>query len=77
MLEKLVAELFERLGHTWILSNNKIIVPTDSDIEKVFDEAAKQLHNGEIGDRLNVGRMIIEKQKENNHDVYLYIGTYK
>lgn len=76
MLETIISDLFEQLGFTWTLENDKVITPTDSDVERVLDEAARQLHNEPIGTRLNVGKLIVEKRPV-GHDVYLFTGNFQ
>ena len=75
-LEEKLAELFAENAFTWTLTNGEVIVPDAADIEVVLDEAVRQLYNGTDGDRLNVGRLIVEK-REKDYDVYCYIGSYK
>lgn len=76
MINFLISQLFKQLGHTWTLTNGNVVTPTDNDVERVLDEAARQLYNEEVGSRLNVGGLIIEK-RENDHDVYIYVGSYQ
>jgi len=71
-----VVEVFRRLGHTWTLTNGRVIEPEAEDVEKVLDHAAGLLYNEEVGTRLNVGSLIVEK-REHDHDVYVYVGSYK
>jgi len=75
-LEEKLAELFLDNAFTWTLTNGSIIIPDADDIERVLDEAARQLYNEETGTRLDVGRLIIEK-RDTDHDVYVYVGSYK
>lgn len=76
MIEEQIAEIFAENAYTWTLTNGDIIIPTAEDVEIVLDEAVRQLYNREVGDRLNVGRLIVEK-REKDYDVYCYVGSYK
>lgn len=77
MLTEIVATIFRKLGHTWVLDNDKVIVPDSQDIERFFDEAVKHLWTEPVGTRLTSGSMIIEKAPEDHYDVYVYVGNYK
>lgn len=77
MLNKTVSELCQDLGVTWTLKGGKVISPDEHDVEAFFDEAVKHLHTEEVGTRLTVGGLIIEKEENNNYGVYVYAGNFK
>lgn len=76
MLETRIADMLKAVGIQWNLKGGKRVQPTEEDVEKALDEAARVLYNGSIGDRLDVAGLIIEKMP-NGHDVYVYVGTYQ
>lgn len=76
MLEERIASMLKAVGIKWNLAGGKRIQPTEEDVEKALDEAARVLYNGKPGDRLDVAGLIIEK-RPNGHDVYVYVGTYQ
>lgn len=76
MLEYTLAQTFKENGWTWQIKGRGHVVPTETDIEKALDEAARLLYNEEPGTRLEVGRLIITKTTS-GHDVYVYAGNYE
>lgn len=76
MISSIVSEFFDRIGHFWYVDGGTTTVtPSEDDVEKVLDRAAVALYDGAVGDRLEVGGLIIEKA-EHGHDVYMYVGNY-
>ena len=75
MIEMLVVDIFDKIGHRWNTDQGLIRVE-DDDVTKVLDHAAKRLYDGAVGDRLSVGGLIIEK-RDRGHDVYVYVGSYQ
>lgn len=75
MIQMLVTEIFGRIGHKWNITTGRR-VPTDDDVTRVLDHAAKRLYDGKTGDRIVVGGLIIEK-RDAGHDVYVYVGNYQ
>lgn len=75
MIQMLVTEIFGRIGHKWNTTVGRKVV-TDDDVTRVLDHAAKRLYDGETGDRIHVGGLIIEK-RDVGHDVYVYVGNYQ
>lgn len=76
MIESLISEIFQRIEHYWNIKGGKRVIPDDNDVERALDEAAKVLYNENIGERLEVGGLIIEKRPV-GHDVYCYLGNYQ
>lgn len=76
MLSQMIADIFEMLGHTWILRGGNELAPDAEDIESFQDEAVKHLYNEQVGTRLSAGGMIVEKQEDNRYGVYVYVGSY-
>lgn len=74
MIAEIVTELFHRIGQQWKIGGT-LMDPSEDDVEKVLDAAAKKLYDGDVGDRLEVGGLIIEKA-DTGHDVYMYVGRY-
>ena len=74
-LETDIAQHFESKGWTWKLKDGTV-TPTDEDVERALDEAARLLYNENVGAQLEVGRLIIVK-KHRGHDVYVMAGTYE
>lgn len=71
----LIVDIFDKIAHRW--NTDKGLIPvTDDDVTRVLDHAAKRLYDGEVGDRVHVGGLIIEK-RDTGHDVYVYVGNYK
>lgn len=77
------AELYERLRNhfrdndfTWTLDNGEVILPDEDDFEKFLDEAIRHLYTEDVGARLTVGHLIIEK-RENTYDVFAYFGEIR
>ena len=75
MINTLVAEIFERIGHPWILDTG-VIQPDEDDVEKLLDEAVVKLYDGQVGDRLEVAGLIVEKTSH-GYDVFVYVGAYQ
>jgi hypothetical protein len=75
LIEQLVSEIFARIGHTWKTARGHS-VPTENEVEKVLDLAAGKLYDRDIGTRLEIGGLIIDKQAS-GHDVFVYVGNYK
>lgn len=75
MIEQIVSEVFRRIGQVWKVGN-AFIYPDEEDVRQVLDEGAKTLYDGAIGDRLELGGLIMEKRPK-GHDVYIYIGNYE
>ena len=77
MIASLTAEIFDRIGHFWYLDGgDTTITPSEDDVTKVLDSAAVALYDGVVGDRLEVGGLIIEKA-DKGHDVYVLVGNYQ
>lgn len=74
MIAEIVTETFQKIGHAWKVGGT-LVAPTEDDVLKVLDHAVSVLYDGDIGDRLEAGGLIIEKTS-NGHDIYVYIGNY-
>lgn len=74
-MRDLIADLFERIGHTWKFKQGHF-VPTAEDVQGVLDKAAVALYDCNIGDRFESGGLIIEKTEYGNR-VYCYVGSYQ
>lgn len=74
MLSKQIADHLKTQGYTWKIAGRDQH-PTDSDLEKVLDKAAGVLYDGSIGDRIDVGHLIIERT-HGGYRVYVEIGEY-
>lgn len=75
MIYELISDVLSKIGHMWKL-NTGYIQPDEDDVRKLLDEAATKLYDGEPGDRLEAGGLIIEKDRD-GYDVYVYVGRYK
>lgn len=75
MIEMMVVDTFDKIGHRWNTDNGKIRV-SDEDVKKVLDHAATVLYDGDVGDKLSVGGLIIEKRPK-GYAVYVYLGNYQ
>lgn len=75
MVERIISEFFTKMGWTWNLKGDRVVVPSEDDVLAALDEAAKQLKDWPVAARLQVGRLIIEK-KHTGHDVYMYVGEF-
>lgn len=75
MIEEVIAQTLEATGHMWRVEG-EFIEPSIEDVHEVLDKAAKELYEREIGTRLEIGGIIVDKQ-ENSHSVYVYAGEYK
>lgn len=74
MIEQIVAEIFERIGHVWMLDSG-LTVPTEDDVHRMLDAAAKALYDSPIGTQFQTGGLVIEKAPT-GHDVYVFVGNY-
>ena len=74
MLEELVAEILERIGHSW-KTDNGYIAPDYEDVRRVLDKAAAALYNEGVGTRFETGGIIVEKTNS-GFDVFVYVGPY-
>jgi hypothetical protein len=70
----MIHELFESIGQAWKIGGTKR-VPQEADIKTTLDRAASVLYSKDVGTRLEVGGLIIEK-REHGHDVYVFVGNY-
>lgn len=77
-VEETVQQVFDENNHRWKIGDT-YIVPSQDDIEKTLDKAVSMLYdkelypNQDIGDRLEMGGMIIERRPV-GFDVYVHIG---
>lgn len=74
MLEKDLAEHFEKNEFTWKLKDG-IVLPSETDMLDALDKAAEVLYAEPVGAQLEVGRLIIAKTHQ-GFDVYAYFGSY-
>lgn len=74
-MQDLIEDIFEKTGRQWKVDDN-LIQPTQDDILKLLDEAAKRLYSEQVGTRLEKGGLIVEK-KHRGHDVYVMVGSYE
>lgn len=74
-----LAEFFADHGYTFTvrdeLGQKVRITPDDNDFGRILDDAAGMMYNEAVGNRMNLGRLIIEK-REKDFDVYVYVGSY-
>jgi hypothetical protein len=79
MLEQTISDLFEQLGHTLVVvdekGNKTEVTPTDNEIETILDRAVQELYTEKVGNRFNGAKLIVEKRPI-GYDVYLYVGHY-
>lgn len=75
MIQFLTNYVFHAIGHTWNIGG-KHLVPTEEDVTVVLDKAAALLYDKEVGQRVEVGGLIVEKRPV-GHEVYAYLGSYK
>lgn len=74
MLTDLILYVFTTTGRFWSVGG-KATTPTEDDVRKALDEAARVLYNEEVGTSLLVGGLNIVKHKA-GYDVYVYVGDY-
>jgi hypothetical protein len=74
-LESELSEYFVRNNWHWKLKDGSR-PPTEDDIERALDEAARLLYTEPVGAQLEVGRLIIQK-RHRGHDVFVYVGPYE
>ena len=74
MIEEL-AKFFADHDYKWRIGGT-MKVPDEIEIEAMLDKCAEDLYDGAVGDRITVGRLIVEKQTK-THDVYVYTGSYQ
>lgn len=74
-LESDIAKFLRENKRTWHLDTGHVI-PTEEDVERLLDEAARVLYNEKPGAELEVGGLIIKKLHK-GHDVYVYFGPYE
>jgi hypothetical protein len=67
-------DAFAFTGRTWKIGG-KHLPPTENDVQKVLDEAAKTLYAKKTGSTFTMGGLHIEKTGS-GHDVYVHVGTY-
>lgn len=72
----LIKYVFEKTDNVWSVKGKGFIMPDEADIQKALDKAAAVLYDGDIGDRLEVGGLIVEK-REKDFDVYVRVGNYR
>jgi len=72
---KLILNAFRLNGRTWTIGG-KPVEPTENDVRKVLDEAAKTLYAKKTGTTFTMGGLHIEKAGS-GYDVYVHVGTYK
>lgn len=75
MIEDLIQEIFERIGHTWLIGGRHLL-PNSSDITQVLDKAAGSLYDEPEGTQFQTGGLIIEKA-EDGYDVYVCVGNFE
>jgi hypothetical protein len=74
LIEQL-AKFFADHDYKWRIGG-VLKVPDEIEIEAMLDKCAEDLYDGAVGDRITVGRLIVEKQTK-THDVYVYTGSYQ
>lgn len=74
MINDIIADLFEKIGHTWRIGG-KFIQPNTDHVEKVLDNAAAAMYDSNIGDRFESGGLIVEKTAT-GYTVYALVGHY-
>jgi hypothetical protein len=75
MINTIIAEVFDKIGHVWMLDTG-LLTPEEDDVQIVLDKAAELLYDEDLHSRLETGGLIIEKT-ESGHDVYVYVGNYQ
>ena len=75
MIEDMVSEIFERIGHMW-RTTLTFIQPSAEDVRAVLDEAAVRLYDDDVATQFQTGGLIIEKAPT-GYDVYVYVGNYE
>lgn len=75
MIEQIVSEILDKVGHVWFLDSG-VIEPGEDDVRKMLDSAAKALYDCKQGDRFESGGLIIEKMTI-GFNVYCYVGNYE
>lgn len=74
MLIDLILYVFTSTGRFWNVGG-KATTPTEEDVRKTLDEAARLLYSEEVGTSLTVGGLHIIKH-ETGYDTYVYTGNY-
>jgi hypothetical protein len=76
LLEREIAQHFERNEWTWNLKGGRVVVPNETDVLDALDKAAEVLYGESVGTQLEVGRLIVTKTHA-GYDVFVYFGSYK
>lgn len=74
MIADMIASLFAELQHVWKIGSD-YSVPTAEDVQTVLDEAAKVLYDRPVGDRFEMGGIIIER-RPGGFQAYVSLGYY-
>lgn len=76
MLERELADHFQKNEFMWKMKDDKYIIPSEKDIEQALDKAAALLYDSPIGSQIEVGRLIVKKISGERYDVYAHFGSY-
>lgn len=75
MIEALIAEIFKKTEHEWMIGG-ELRIPDEEDVTIALDQVASELHKCKVGDRLDMGGLIVDKTYT-GHDVYVFVGSYQ
>lgn len=73
-MKTLIHTLLIMTGRKWKVGGT-LATPTEDDVQKVLDSAAKALYNEDVGSTFTMGGLYIEKSHQ-GYDVYVHVGEY-
>lgn len=73
-----IADIFAENGWQWRV-NDDYVVPDSYDIARALDEVMKMMYDRGLteGDRIEMGRLILEKTADDGLLVYSLVGEYR
>lgn len=74
MIAAFASEILERCGWRWRKSDGSTFQPTEIDVEQALDAAIARLYTSPVGTQLAVGHLLVQKQANGIHDVFVHIG---
>jgi hypothetical protein len=76
LIVRIILGIFRQTGRTWNIGG-KPVQPSEDDVRKVLDQAAKTLYSRDVGG-FTMGGLHVERNDANpkEFDVYVHVGTY-
>lgn len=74
MIITIIHGIFQQTKRLWKVDGT-LVAPTEDNIKKALDSAAKALYNEDVGSTFTMGGLHIEKAHK-GFDVYVHVGQY-